>query len=263
MERTNVNCHDTQRWLPGYLDGELDLVNAVAIEEHLKTCARCAQAYASQQALQAAIRGSRLYVPAPAALQKRIETSLRQADTSARAPWTVRWRWYSVALALACVAVLAWGLGRAWVEPAADDRLAAVVLDAHVRSLMTDHLTDVVSSDRHTVKPWFAGKLDFSPTVEDLASQGYPLTGGRLDYLDGRPVAALVYQRQRHIINLFSWPAPQATDMAATVEERQGYNQIHWTQAGMAYWAVSDLNVDELQAFVQLVQRQSGPIPTR
>jgi anti-sigma factor RsiW len=263
MERTNVNCHETQRWLPGYLDGELDLVNAVAIEDHLKTCARCAQAQTSQQALQAAIRGSRLYAPAPVALRQRIQTSLRQADPSARTPWTLRWRWYSVALALACVAVLAWGLGRAWVVPAADDRLAAVVLDAHVRALLTDHLTDVLSSDHHTVKPWFAGKLDFSPTVDDLASQGYALAGGRLDYLDGRPVAALVYQHQRHIINLFSWPAPQAGDTPAAVEVRQGYNQIHWMQGGMTYWAVSDLNVDELQAFVQLVQHQSGSTPTR
>src|SRR5215213_384658 len=146
MERTNVNCQETQQWLPGYLDGELDLVSAVRIEDHLKTCARCAQAYANQQVLQAAIRGSRLYAPAPIALQKRIQTSLRQADTSARAPWTVRWPWYSVALALACVAVLAWGLGRAWLVPAADGRLAMEVLNSHVRSLMTDHLTDVVSS---------------------------------------------------------------------------------------------------------------------
>src|SRR4051812_41626459 len=209
MGRINVNCHETQRWLSGYLDGELDLVNAVALEAHLKTCARCAQAYANQQALQAAIRGSGLYVPAPAALQARIKTSLRQADSSARAPRVLRWRhWGSLAVALACIAVLAWGLGRTWVVPVADDRLAMEVLNSHVRSLITDHLIDVVSSDRHTVKPWFAGKLDFSPTVDDLASQGYPLTGGRLDYLDGRPVAALVYQRQRHVINLFSWPAP-------------------------------------------------------
>jgi anti-sigma factor RsiW len=263
MERINVNCHETQRWLPGYLDGELDLVNAVAIEDHLKTCARCAQAHTNQQALQVIIRGSRLYAPAPSALHQCIQTSLRQADPSARAPWTLRWRWYSVALALACVAILAWGLGRAWVVPAADDRLAMEVLNSHVRALMTDHLTDVVSSDHHTVKPWFAGKLDFSPTVDDLASQGYPLTGGRLDYLDGRPVAALVYQHQRHTINLFSWPAPQAGDTPTAIEVRQGYNQIHWTQAGMTYWAVSDLNADELHAFVQLVQHQSGPTPTR
>jgi anti-sigma factor RsiW len=195
------------------------------------------------------------------ALQKRIQTSVRQADSSARAPWVVRRPWFGVAAALACVAVLAWGLGRGWLAPAADDRLATEVLAGHVRSLMTDHLTDVVSSDRHTVKPWFAGKLDFSPTVEDLASQGFPLTGGRLDYLDGRPVAALVYQHQRHIINLFSWPAPQATDTTAAAEERQGYHVIHWTKGGMTYWAVSDLNIDELQAFVQLLQQQIAPTP--
>jgi anti-sigma factor RsiW len=263
MEKTNVNCHETQRWLPGYLDREVDLVSAVAIEEHLQTCARCAQAYANQQSLQAAIRGSGLYAPAPIALQKRIQGSVRQAGSGTPTAWILRRRWYSVALALACLAILAWGLGRSWLPPAADDRLAMEVLDGHVRSLMSDHLTDVVSSDRHTVKPWFAGKLEFSPTVEDLASQGYPLTGGRLDYIEGRPVAALVYQRQRHIINLFSWPAGQAGDTPAVVEVRQGYNQIHWTQAGMTYWTISDLNIDELQAFVQLVQHQSEPLPAR
>ena len=257
-----MDCHETQRWLPAYLDGELDLVNAMAIEEHLETCARCAQAQRSQQAVQAVIRGSGLYAPAPIALQQRIQASLRQADSSARAPRLLRWRWYSLAAALACIAILAWGLGRAWVVPAADDRLAMEVLDSHVRSLMTDHLTDVVSSDRHTVKPWFAGKVDFSPTVEDLASQGYPLAGGRVDELDGRPVAALVYQRQRHIINLFSWPTPEAHDTPVAVESHQGYNELHWTQSGMTYWAVSDLNVDELQAFVQLIQHQSGPTPS-
>ena len=261
MERTNVNCQETQQWLPGYLDGELDLVSAVALEEHLQICARCAQAYANQRKLQAAIQGGGLYVPAPAALRTRIQTSVRQADSSKRAPWVFRWRWYSLAVALACVAVLAWGLGRSWVAPVADDRLAVEVLNSHVRSLMANHLTDVVSSDRHTVKPWFAGKLDFSPTVEDLMSQGFPLAGGRLDYLDGRPVAALVYQRQRHVINLFSWPTPQHADTAPAVEERQGYNQIHWTQAGMMYWAVSDLNADELQEFVQLIQHP-GPSPS-
>jgi len=254
-----VNCHETQRWLPGYLDGEVDLVSAVAIEEHLKTCARCAQAYQTQQRLRAAIRGSALYMPAPASLHKRISAAMHAASKPTPAPRVWRWPWFGVAAALACVAILMWGLGRAWLAPAADDRLATEVLAGHVRSLMTDHLIDVVSSDRHTVKPWFAGKLDFSPTVDDLASQGFPLTGGRLDYLDGRPVAALVYQRQRHIINLFSWPAPQASDAAAAAETRQGYNLIHWTKGGMTYWAVSDLNVDELQAFVQLVQQQSGP----
>ena len=251
-----MNCQETQRWLPGYVDGELDLVEAIEIEQHLQTCARCSQAYKNQQSLRAAIRGSALYATAPATLQKRIHASVREASTPTPAPRVWRWPWLGVAAAFACVAILAWGLGRAWVAPAADDRLAAEVLAGHVRSLMADHLADVSSSDRHTVKPWFNGKLDFSPTVVDLASQGFPLTGGRLDYLDGRPVAALVYQRQRHIINLFIWPAPQTSDEAAATETRQGYNLIHWTKAGMTYWAVSDLNVDELQEFVRLIQQQ-------
>ena len=254
-----MNCHETQRWLPGYLDDEVDLVHAVAIEEHLETCARCGQAYRNQQALRAALRGSGLYAPAPVGLQQRIQAAVHHAADGAPARQFPRRGWYSFAVALACVAILAWGLGRAWVVPGADDRLAVAVLDSHVRALMTDHLTDVLSSDRHTVKPWFAGKLDFSPPVEDLAREGFPLVGGRLDYLDGRAVAALVYQRQRHFITVFTWPAPEAGATAPQAEVRQGYNQIHWTQAGMTYWAVSDLNVDELQAFVQLVQRQSGP----
>jgi anti-sigma factor RsiW len=259
MGSANVNCQETQKWLAGYIDGELDLVRAIEIEQHLQTCARCAQAYQTQQRLRAAIRGSALYMPAPASLHKRISAAVQAASKPTPAPRVWRWPWLGVAAVLACVAILVWGLGRIWVAPAVDDHLAVAVLTSHVRSLMTDHLTDVISSDRHTVKPWFNGKLDFAPTVDDLASQGFPLIGGRLEYLDGRSVAALVYQRQRHIINLFSWPAPQASDAAAAAETRQGYNLIHWTQGGMTYWAVSDLNVDELHAFVQLIQHQSGP----
>jgi anti-sigma factor RsiW len=239
------------------VDGELDLVRAVEIEQHMQTCTGCAQAYKGQQSLRAAIRGSALYARAPVALEKRIQASVRQAINPAPAARVLRWPWLGVAAALACMAILAWGLASAWIPPAAGDQLASEVLTSHVRSLMADHLADVNSSDRHTVKPWFNGKLDFAPTVEDLASQGFPLTGGRLDYLNGRPVAALVYQRQRHIINLFSWPAGQAGDQAAATETRQGYNLIHWTKAGMTYWAVSDLNVDELQQLVQLIQQHT------
>src|SRR5262249_53888512 len=154
----------------------------------------------------------------------------------------------------ACIAILAWGLGRLWPTPAADDRLGQEVLASHVRSLMVNHLADVASSDRHTVKPWFDGKLDFSPVVEDQTNQGFHLTGGRLDYLDNRPVAALVYRRQQHVINLFIWPAPEDAYETPTALTRQGYNLVHWASAGMTYWAVSDLNSDELQEFVHLIQ---------
>ena len=143
--------------------------------------------------------------------------------------------------------------------PSTDELLTREVVSSHVRSLMATHLADVASSDHHTVKPWFAGKLDFSPPVEDLAKQGYPLVGGRLDYLENRPVAALVYQRQKHFINLFIWPAGSDSHVRAKMGSRQGYDLAYWTKSGMTYWVVSDLNSSELQEFVQLVQNQTSP----
>src|SRR5205814_2497853 len=134
--------------------------------------------------------------------------------------------------------ILSWSLVRIFSVPSQNDLLAQDAVSSHIRSLMANHLVDVVSSDQHTVKPWFDGKLDFAPPVEDLAGQGFPLVGGRLDYLDNRPVAALVYGRQKHYINLFIWPTALA-DSPATAQTRQGYHLWHWTQAGMTYWAVS------------------------
>ena len=148
--------------------------------------------------------------------------------------------------------------------PTSTELLAQEAISSHIRSLMADHLSDVVSTDKHTVKPWFDGKLDFSPVVVDLAAQGYPLEGGRLDYLNNQPVAALVYRRQQHIINLFTWPTPNAPDAKALTFTSQGYNVITWVQSEMSYWAVSDLNFDELTTFVQLFQAQastSAPAP--
>jgi len=257
-----VNCQETQLWLHGYVDGELDLVRTIELEQHLHTCARCARAYRDQQALRTALGSGALYAPAPPQLQQRIQAAARQAARPTSAARIMRWRWFNMAAALACIAFLAWGLGRLWPTPAPDDRLSQEVLASHVRSLMANHLADVASSDRHTVKPWFDGKLDFSPVVEDQANQGFPLTGGRLDYLDNRPVAALVYRRQQHVINLFIWPAPQGVYEAPTALTRQGYNLVHWTGAGMTYWAVSDLNSEELQEFVHLIQTNATPTPT-
>jgi len=254
-----VNCPETRDLIHGYIDGELDLVHSLAVEQHLQGCAECTEVYARQQALHAAIKSGSLYYAVPSHLQKRIQSSIRQAARAEAMPRRPPWRALSLVAALAALLALAVGLLYLWPHTPASGLLAQEVVSSHIRSLMAEHLSDVASSDKHTVKPWFDGKLDFSPPVEDLAAQGFPLIGGRLDYLDNRPVAALVYGRNKHFINLFVWPAAQGDSGDLPPSEIQGYNLLHWTQGGMTFWAVSDLNTQEFQEFVRLIQTQAVP----
>ncbi|HMC28557.1 MAG TPA: anti-sigma factor, partial [Verrucomicrobiae bacterium] len=166
------------------------------------------------------------------------------------------WNWLSLsglslAAAIIFAAIIFSNLAPQLRRPGADQLLATQLIASHVRSLMANHLTDVASSDQHTVKPWLDAKLDFAPAVADLASEGFPLIGGRLDYLDNRPVAALVYQRRKHFINLFVWPAGSDVAKAAKTITRQGYQLLHWADSDFNYWAVSDVNVNDLQLFKQ------------
>jgi anti-sigma factor RsiW len=254
-----VSCQETQDLIHGYIDGELDLVRSLEIERHIEGCASCSQAYQTQQDLKRALQAVPLRFTAPPDLRRRIRSSLGKTGEPAPARRALlrlpMWRWAGAVAALALVAVMSWNLGRVSRAPSGDELVAQEVTDSHVRSLMANHLADVPSTDQHTVKPWFNGKLDFSPPVQDLAKDGFPLVGGRLDYLENRPIAALVYQRRKHFINLFIWPSTQDSGQGAVM--RQGYNLLHWTHSGMVFWAASDLNNTELQEFVKLVQ-QSG-----
>ena len=249
-----MSCRETQNLLHGYADGELDLVNSLQVERHLRDCPACARERESQQALRSALRTGSLYFHAPAGLRKRVRSGVRAEAKGEAKPGLWSWRWPVAAGSLALIAILIFGLVLVRPRPAREELLAQEVVSGHVRSLMASHLTDVPSTDQHTVKPWFDGKLDFSPQVTDLSAQGFPLVGGRLDYVGARPVAALVYQRRQHFINLFTWPEAAGSGGGNKMASRQGYNLIYWHRAGMAYWAVSDLNLSELQEFAQALQ---------
>jgi anti-sigma factor RsiW len=252
-----MNCNDIRGLLDAYVDAELDLMTSLEIERHLKDCAGCAQRLQNLRTLREKLRAEPLYFKAPPQLHQRVQASLRPQPT-----WREtlrRGRWLSLAAALLVGVLLATALYPLWNARTQTDALTEAVLASHIRSLMVDHLTDVVSSDQHTVKPWFNGKLDFSPTVIDLAAEGFPLLGGRLDYLDNRTVTALVYGRQKHIINLFIWPSSGAPDAEPAATTQQGYHLIHWSRAGAVYWAVSDVEIGELQTFVNLVQPRLPP----
>ena len=253
-----MSCEEVRELLPAYADGELDAARALAIEKHLAGCAACAARLQEARALSKALGTHAPYHRMPDALRARLSASLpREAAQPGRsAPHR---QWLPLGAALAAGMVLALGANLFMAGRATDDRLADEVIAGHVRSLMANHLEDVASSDQHTVKPWFIGKLDFAPPVRDPAARDFPLIGGRLDYIGGRSVAALVYRHRSHMINLFVWPADSASQTEPETESRKGYSLVHWTDSGMNWWAVSDLNAAELGSFAQTLRAPPPP----
>jgi anti-sigma factor RsiW len=253
-----MKCDDSRIYLPAYLDDELPVAESLHMQKHLAGCAACRRAQEEFLALRTALRDADLYAGPSAGFSERIGAAVRRSAKeearSARPSWFGFIRWAPALAALLVVAAI--GVFFAYNQRSSPPQLmASTVLSEHIRSLQADHLVDVPSSDHHTVKPWFQGKLDFSPPVADLAQQGWTLIGGRLDYLDGRSVAALVYQRRKHNINVFVWPG-HAPDDAVSQEEVQGYQILHWNSAGMTYWVVSDLNAAELQELARALRAQ-------
>jgi len=251
-----MDCNSARTHLDAYVDRELDMSGTSAIDQHLASCEACDAVFSRQAQLRRALREHVTYHDAPPALAARIRARTMGA-TPARSskPWSAylpRLQWMQVGAAVAATAVLSWTAGVQYASLSEDELVAGQVMAGHVRSMLTSHLTDVATSDQHTVKPWLSRKLDFSPPVTDLATVGFPLLGGRLDYLDGRPVAALAYQHRQHVINLFVWPDHKSAGSVATQTfAKDGYNVLRWTDAGLVFWAVSDLNTAELKDFAQ------------
>jgi anti-sigma factor RsiW len=258
-----MTCEDARTLVHAYVDGEIDLVRSLEVESHLSSCEACAREQASLRALRSAFGNGALYHEAPARLERRWRAAMRDAlrVEQGRGFAFRHFGWAgAVAAAILLIAIIVKGVMP--VGPPTGDLVAREVLDDHLRSLTANHLTDVVSSNQHTVKPWFDGRLNFTPPVEDLGAEGFPLVGGRLDYLDNRPVAAVVYRRRQHIINLFISPVEHAADILPVSQVRGGYNLVHWTKSGMAYWAVSSLSSAELGKFAHLVRDESSGAST-
>jgi anti-sigma factor RsiW len=256
-----MSCPSPEHEVAAYLDGELDLASTLAFEGHLGECAECTRKLAAEAALREAIGGAGLrFQLSPEQARRLGRATIAGARQSTVSPHRPAWTLQAVA-ALLLLAITSWSLGRFGAPrpgPLVAD-IAEEVVTSHVRSLLAGHPADVASTDRHTVKPWFTGRLDYAPTVVDLAGQGFPLLGGRLDYLGHHPVAALVYRADRHVVNLFTWPAAYTADSTGLVPtglSRQGFHLVHWTAAGMTYWAVSDVAEDRLRHFARLLEAE-------
>ena len=274
-----MNCEEATKLMDGYLDSELDPITSQKIEQHLRECPKCDQAYKIHGSLIRVIGNATPYYKAPAELREQIQSSLRDAvgakdkggsgqpgQLSVPRPQGERrpvlshvpWNWLALAAAIMSGALITAVFLPRMRPPNADQFLATQLIASHVRSLMANHLMDVPSSDQHTVKPWLDAKLDFAAPVADLSSQGFPLIGGRLDYLNNHSVAALVYQKRKHFVNLFIWPTTPEDSTAQTMVEREGYHLVHWSDGDFTYWAVSDVNPSDLQNFKQLFEQQTA-----
>ena len=248
-----MTCKETRNLLNAYVDGELDSAGSLAVESHVQGCASCLIEVDNLHSLVSAVENGALRFKASPRLKRNVQAAIRAANPRASRS-IFHWRWASAFASAVLIVALTWVATTRWNRSSEETQLVNDIVSSHVRSMMANHITDVSSSDSHTVKPWFGGKLDYSPPVKDLTEQGFRLIGGRLEYLENRPVAALVYQRSQHFINLFVWPSNGGTVKQENQLTLQGYNLIHWTKSGMTYWLISELNQPELNECARLLK---------
>ena len=241
--------------LSPYIDSELTAAESADVAAHLATCEACSSEYRHLLNTVEIMHQQLPPLRAPAALRARVESAIRTPAAAPARPvrTTHPYRTWAAAAAIVVMIAAAYGIGARTASPTT--KMADAVLTAHVRSLQVGHLTDVLSTDQHTVKPWFTGKLDFSPAVPRLEADSFPLVGGRLDYIGNHAVAAIVYKRRAHVINVLTYPAESGAASGLQFETRRGFQIANWSEGGMAYWVVSDLNAGELRTFCALMQR--------
>ena len=249
-----MTCDEADVLLHALMDGELDAGHARDVEDHIAGCPRCAAALRDYREMSKAISEAGMSYTAPAALRQRIEAALPQPRQAPNRRAVLR----GFAMGSAVSALAATGLVAVVLRQDDIERIQSEVVSAHLRSLQAGHLTDVISTDQHTVKPWFNGKLDVSPPVIDLTAQGFTLIGGRLDYVDARAIGAVVYRRRQHVINLFVSQTSSTEQRAAKTNTIQGFNIRSWRDRGLSYWAISDLNADELNEFGERYERATS-----
>ncbi|TFW35768.1 anti-sigma factor family protein [Massilia horti] len=249
-----MECEQALALMQAYVDDELDAAQAATMSDHLRRCASCGAAFAELQALRAAIEWHGTRYRAPERLRERIRASLQDEQPKRRVLSSMPWAWINLGLASVASAGFAVVLALYLAGPTSADRLNEEIVSSHYRSLMSGHLADVGSSDQHTVKPWFGGKLDFSPPVYDLAQAGFVLVGGRVDYVAGRPVAALVYRHRKHVLSLYVWPAPGVADSDQHATSLQGFQLLSWTQRQMHFVAISDMSAQDISNFSETLR---------
>jgi anti-sigma factor RsiW len=241
--------------LHAFLDGELDAASTIEVESRLKASTALRQELARLSALQISVQSRATRFTAPSAFRQSLFVPLPASQSSAAPIGVPRWwRGLAIGTSIAALAIVVASLGFIFTAGDKSSALVEEVVSAHVRSLLADHLTDLASKERHQVKPWLSNRLDFAPPVLDLANEGFALVGGRLDYLGGKPAAALVYLYRQHIINVFVWPSAPSRDHSIRASTHRGYNTVQFASDGMSYWAVSDLNPHDLDKLAKLFQ---------